>query len=197
MDPSRAREVGRPFGVPLRVDLRGVALLTATNFAAVVLLCRIARPDWPIASYLAVAAAVTLLLQLSAAVHEYAHLLVALRLGQRVPALLFNALGGCMLLDPGRAEEGGAPADPPIGPTALLVAAGPAASFVLWVGFAVMADGLRATAPEAALVAAIVSTLNFVLLALNLLPLEPLDGGRLLRLGARAWRQAAAARADL
>ena len=37
-----------------------------------------------------------------------------------------------------------------------------------------------------------VGQLNFVLLALNLMPVHPLDGGRLLALGRQAWAAGAA-----
>src|SRR5438093_13452319 len=49
----RTLDLGRPLGVPLRVHVPGVVILTATHAAAGLLLCRFARPEWPLAIELA------------------------------------------------------------------------------------------------------------------------------------------------
>ena len=89
MNPETLRtlDLGRPLGVPLRVHVPGVVILTATNAAAGLLLCRVARPEWSLGIGLVAAVAIALLLLLSAVAHEYAHLLVALRTGRPVGAL--------------------------------------------------------------------------------------------------------------
>ena len=65
-----------------------------------------------------------------------------------------------------------------------MVAAGPAASLALALAFTLLANLLRESAPVPAFVSFAVAQLNFVLLALNLMPVHPLDGGRLLALRA-------------
>ena len=101
MNPETLRtlDLGRPLGVPLRVHVPGVAILTATNAAAGLLLCRVARPEWSLPLALAAAVAVALLLLLSAVAHEYAHLLAAQRTGRPIGALILTVFGGCVMAD--------------------------------------------------------------------------------------------------
>jgi len=180
-------DLGRPLGVPLRVHVRGVAILTATNAAAGLLLCRVARPEWSLAEGVLAALAVALLLLLSAVAHEYAHLLVALRTGRPVGALILTMFGGCVMADIADESPDGLRA------SAATVAAGPAASLGLALAFLLLANLLRESAPLPAFVSFAVAQLNFVLLALNLMPIQPLDGGRLLALARLAWTSASAA----
>jgi Zn-dependent protease len=177
----RTLDLGRPLGVPLRVHVPGVVVLTATNAAAGLLLCRVARPEWSFETGLLAALAVALLLLLSAVAHEYAHLLVALRNGQPVGALILTVFGGCVMADiTDQSREG-------LRASAAMVAAGPAASLALALGFTLLANLLRESAPAPAFVSFAVAQLNFVLLALNLMPIHPLDGGRLIALARQAW----------
>jgi Zn-dependent protease len=183
----RTLDLGRPLGVPLRVHVPGVAILTATNAAAGLLLCRVARPEWSLEVGLLAAVAVALLLLLSAVAHEYAHLLAALGTGRPIGALILTVYGGCVMADIADDSSEGLRA------SALTVAAGPAASLALAVGFTLLANLLRESAPAPAFVSFAVAQLNFVLLALNLMPIHPLDGGRLLALARQAWRASAPA----
>jgi Zn-dependent protease len=180
-------ELGRPFGVPLRAHVNGLIVLNGTNFAAALVLGRVARPDWSPLTLALVAALVALLLQLSAVVHEYAHLLVALRTGRPVGTLVLTAFGGCVFVD--AADE----CVDALRATALTVAAGPLASLALWALFGLGSDLLRDASPVLALACGAASALNMVLVALNLMPVEPLDGGRLIALARRAWAASSAA----
>jgi Zn-dependent protease len=162
-----------------------------TNAAAALLFCRIARPEWDLGLGLWVAAAVAVLLLASAVAHEYAHLLVALRTGRPVGGLILTVFGGCVMADIRDESADGLRA------STLMVAAGPAASLVLALAFAGLANLLRETMPAVAFASFVVAELNFVLLALNLMPVQPLDGGRLLALGRRAWATWGAAPAVL
>ena len=179
---QRTVDLGCVLGVPMRAELGGVLLLLGVNGALATVLCRVARPDWPLWTLALVALATTALLQLSAVVHELAHLAVARRLGQPVGALVLNHVGGYVLVDARDAAQPHARA------VALYVAAGPAATGLLWALLVLAGEALRPTSPELALVCAVAGALNGALLALNLMPVEPLDGGRLLRLATRAWR---------
>jgi Zn-dependent protease len=188
LETLRTLDLGHPLGVPLRIHVSGVAVLTATNAAAGLLLCRVARPEWSLTIGLLAALAVALLLLLSAVAHEYAHLLVALRTGRPVGALILTMFGGCIMADIADESPDGLRA------SAAMIAAGPAASLALALGFMVLANLLRESAPVPAFVSFAVAQLNFVLLALNLLPVHPLDGGRLLALARQAWAASAAQR---
>ena len=176
--------------MPLRVDGRGLALLLGVNGALVLLLAKLARPDLPVGKAIAVALAASALLVVSAALHELAHLVVARRAGQAVGGLVLGHFGACVLVDQGD------PAERELGATALYVAAGPVVSFALWLGLAGLADAVRTTSGTLALALALASALNLALLALNLCPVEPLDGGRLLRCLTLAWQRRAGALAE-
>lgn len=182
-----AVEIGRLLGVPLRLHPTGVAGLTATNCLAVLVVGRLARPDWDLPSIAGVALGVAVLLQVSAVLHELAHMIAALCVGERVRALGLSLLGGYIYVESTSNEETVAP-----GAMAIYLLAGPLASLALWIGCAMAAAALREVAPAVALALGIAGALNLVLLILNLLPVEPLDGGRLLRVLGRAWRRRAA-----
>lgn len=170
-------------GVPLRVDRRGLSVLLGVNCALVALLCHLARPDLPLERALPVAGVASVLLVVSAALHEMAHLVVARRNGQNVGGLILSHFGACVLVEQGEPDERD------LGAVARYVAAGPAVSLGLWLGLAFAADMIRPASDSAAMALAVASALNLALLALNLMPVEPLDGGRLLRCAALAWRR--------
>lgn len=172
---GRTTRLGAPLGVPLFVDPRGTLVGAAINGALVLVLCRAAAPGLDIASALAVALSAAALLQLSAVLHEYGHLAAARRIGLPTGAVVFGMFGGYVHAAPREALE--RPAH-----TAAVVLAGPAATLLLWALFAAGAALLRTVAPEAALALSLSAALNLGLLLLNLMPVEPLDGGRLLRL---------------
>lgn len=181
----RTVEVGRLAGVPLRVDRRGLAILLGVNCALVALLCRLARPELPLDRVVPVAAVASALLVVSAALHELAHLVVARRHGQAVGGLILSHFGACVLV------EQGEPDARDLGAIVRYVAAGPAVSFGLWLGLMAAAEIVRPFSGSAGMALAVASALNLALLALNLMPVEPLDGGRLLRCARLAWRRGA------
>jgi Zn-dependent protease len=176
-------EIGRVAGVPLRVDRRGLAILLGVNCVLVALLCHLARPDLPLYRALPIAGVASVLLVVSAALHELAHLVVARRHGQNVGGLILSHFGACVLVEQGEPDERD------LGAIVRYVAAGPAVSLALWLGLAAAADLARGFSDSAAMALAVASALNLALLALNLMPVEPLDGGRLLRCAAIAWRR--------
>jgi len=123
---------------------------------------------WNVAEYLALFAIVTL--------HEFGHSLACRQVGGNADRIVLWPLGGVAYVDP--------PQRP--GATLWSIAAGPLVNVVLVpVLFGLMliggSAGLAETSPDAAAWLRAVSLINVVLLAFNLLPVYPLDGGQILR----------------
>jgi stage IV sporulation protein FB len=108
---------------------------------------------------------------ISILVHELGHALTAKHFGKRVEIVL-QAFGGYA------AYSGGAPLSRP--KTFLVTAAGPAIQILL--GFVVLAFARHYDAmnPQAAYFLRILYGISFVWAILNLLPVLPLDGGRIM-----------------
>jgi Zn-dependent protease len=153
------------FGVPLRVDARGALGGLALNAALLAIVARLWTRGADPLELAGLGLAAALLLQLSALAHEYAHALTARLLGQRVDYVALTLIGGCAWVDLDAASRRSA---------AAIVAAGPAASLAL-------ALCAWAAAPIAPLLG-VVAAMNALLLALNMVPLAALDGGRLVAL---------------
>ena len=179
--PAGCIELGRFCGVPLRAHpLQALGGLLA-NWALLLLAVRLAGGDLSPATLAVVALAAAAVLQLSALAHEYGHALAARASGQRVESVVFLLFGGYAWIDLDAAEQ----ASPRR--AAAIVAAGPAVSLALGLGFWAAAAPAASWLPAAGLCCAIAAGMNGMLLAMNMLPLGPLDGGRLSRL-ARRWR---------
>ena len=123
---------------------------------------------WNVAEYLALFAIVTL--------HEFGHSLACRQMGGNADRIVLWPLGGVAYVDP--------PQRP--GATLWSIAAGPLVNVVLvpvLVGLMLLgrSAGLAETSPDAAAWLRAVSLINVVLLAFNLLPVYPLDGGQILR----------------
>jgi len=99
----------------------------------------------------------------AAAVHELGHILTLKLLGANVTSLRLSMFGAVLETDIGKL---------PYGKELLVVLAGPAANFLV----ARLLSGIGGEWWDAAVGA------HLVLCGFNLLPVEPLDGGRLLRL---------------
>jgi Zn-dependent protease len=123
---------------------------------------------WNAAEYLALFAIVTL--------HEFGHSLACRQVGGRADRIVLWPLGGVAYVDP--------PQRP--GATLWSIAAGPLVNVALvpvLFGLAVAARsaGLAETAPDATAWLRAVAGINLLMLAFNLLPVYPLDGGQILR----------------
>ena len=123
---------------------------------------------WNVAEYLALFAIVTL--------HEFGHSLACRQVGGNADRIVLWPLGGVAYVDP--------PQRP--GATLWSIAAGPLVNVVLvpvLVGLMLLgrSAGLAETSPDAAAWLRAISLINVVLLAFNLLPVYPLDGGQILR----------------
>lgn len=160
-------------GVPVRLGWSWFAifLLVLWSLAAAVFPAR--YPGLPSWSYLVLAGVATVLFFASLLVHELCHTLRSLREGVPVHDITLFLFGGVS-----RAEK------PLPGPAAefRVVLAGPAASAVLAAFFWALAlAGRAADVPDVwTAVPDYLARINGLLLAFNLVPALPLDGGRLL-----------------
>ena len=165
-------------GIPLDVDRSWlVTLAGAALFGG--WLCAELVPGLSLPAAALLGAGLAGGLWLSLLAHELAHAVMAMRAGSRVLQIRFFA-GGALCR---REDNLSAPRD-----QLRVVAAGPAASAALAVlaaGAALVATA--AGAPAAAVLALwLLATANGVIAVTNLLPVPPLDGGRLIH--ALHWR---------
>jgi Zn-dependent protease len=123
---------------------------------------------WNVLEYLALFGLVLL--------HEFGHSLACRQVGGRADRIVLWPLGGVAYVAP--------PQRP--GPTLWSIAAGPLVNVVLVPVFYLLvklmgAGGLAEGAPNAVRLAQTLWVINIALLAFNLLPIYPLDGGQILR----------------
>jgi Zn-dependent protease len=162
--------LGRPFGVPVRLDL--------SWFVGLAVVVALSRELWApaLAGVAAVAWSVLFAVGFFACVlvHELAHALVARSVGVPTTEIRLFVFGGV-------ARIAGEPAD--AGGEALVAMAGPLASVTLAGLLALAGWGLAGPAGD---LLVWLSMGNLVVAAFNLLPGFPLDGGRVAR--ALVWR---------
>jgi Zn-dependent protease len=125
-------------------------------------------PFWAVLEYLALLFIVLL--------HEYGHALACRQVGGRANKIVLWPFGGAASLSP------------PMRPGATLwsVAAGPLVNVVLLAAFSILIRsslslGWAETMPNASALLRMIWIVNLVMLAFNLLPIYPLDGGQILR----------------
>lgn len=160
------------FSIPLRIHPSWLLLagLLSASFAVIY-----TRGEAPVGAAAAVGLGVltALCLLASVIVHELAHAWAALRSGIAVSGINLKVFGG-------RTELAAEPERPGI--EFRIAAAGPLATLALGVAFfAAGWSGSTPLPPEAAQVALHAAMMNGLLLAVNLIPAIPFDGGRLLR----------------
>lgn len=109
---------------------------------------------------------------ISVLVHELGHALTAKHFGKRVEIVL-QAFGGYA------AYSGGAPLDRTR--TFLVTAAGPALQIVLGLAVYLFAESFPGMSFEATYFVKVLYAISFIWAILNLLPVLPLDGGRILQ----------------
>ena len=161
--------VGRPFGVPIILSWSWFvgALVIAWVFVPVIEVQLPSIEGWAFA----VALCFAVLLGLSVLIHELAHAVMALRLGQSVRRITLHLLGGVSEIDGDRAK-----------PWAdfVIAAVGPAASLLVAAGaFAALQVATAGTVTE--LVLWQLAFANLIVGLFNLVPGLPLDGGRMLK----------------
>ncbi len=131
----------------------------------------------PIARWIMGAVTATALFA-SIVAHELAHSLVARRYGVQMRGITLFIFGGVAEM-----------ADEPPSPKAefLIAIAGPVASMII--GLALLGLGFIPSSPEVRGVLLYTAWLNVTLVAFNVLPAFPLDGGRVLRSLLWAWKR--------
>ena len=162
------------FGIPIRADVSWfiVATLLAGSYATLYLPAL--YPDLAPATHWAMAVVLTLGLFGSVLLHEVAHALAARHYDLPMRGITLFIFGGVAEMS-----------DEPPHPRAELVVAvaGPLLSVGLGVGFGALwlaSPALALAAPVRA-VAGHLAAMNLILVAFNMIPAFPLDGGRVLR----------------
>jgi len=178
-------QLGRIFGIPIRVDYSWavIALLMTTSFAVGF------GQDYPylgLPARLSLGASACLLLFASVLAHELSHAVVALRNNVGIRGITLFIFGGAaeMVEEPNNA-----------GAEFRIAIAGPLMSLFLAMSFGLFYELARGLVPVPFLdVLALLGRMNLVLVAFNVIPGFPLDGGRVLRaLLWGIWGQLAAA----
>src|SRR5688500_17583375 len=174
-DIRRQVELVRVSGIPVRADQRWflvLVLMTAITAASI---------NAEVGSWVAsivLAGAATIVFFISIFLHELAHAVTARLEKLDVVEIVLHPFGGLT-------RFGHEPETPRA--EFRIAIAGPAASFVLAVVFAVLATAASAGEAEVLIIlAATLAVGNFLLAVFNLFPGYPLDGGRVLR--AYLWR---------
>jgi len=108
---------------------------------------------------------------ISILVHELGHALTAKHFGKRVEIVL-QAFGGYA------AYSGGAPLSRP--KTFMITAAGPGVQILLGLVVLAFANTFEAMSPQALYFLRVLYAISFIWAILNLLPVLPMDGGRLM-----------------
>lgn len=109
----------------------------------------------------------------SVLIHELGHASVGRKFGSE-PVIVLQAFGGVAIMDPSRFSRG---------QHFMMVAAGPAASAGLgFVSLLALVYGRRFVGPDVGDALAQLVAINYWWTILNLLPVQPLDGGQMLRI---------------
>jgi Zn-dependent protease len=165
--------VGNLFGIPLYIDSSWVivvALITVVNGAEF-------SQDWGTTVGYSAGFFMAIALFGSVLLHELGHSLVARSQGIQVNSITLFLFGGIASIE----KESRTPLQ------AFQVAiAGPAVSFILFGLLAMLAQFVSAEQPVWQELASLLSRINFILAAFNMLPGLPLDGGQIVK--AAVWQ---------
>jgi len=167
--------VARIFGIEIRIHLSWVLILAIITVGVGSQLSA-SEPAWSDALRWGVAGTVSVLFLLSVLAHELAHGLVARNRGMGGGSVTLLFFGGATT----QSREPQRPVD-----EAIVAAAGPIASSLVTAVFLAIflaAGSITGSVADAvAQVALVLAVLNALLALLNMLPVYPLDGGRVLR----------------
>ncbi len=172
---GRRFRVGRLFGVPVRIHFSWLVLGAVLSACLAVIYSR-SGIEVGVWGAFGLGLLTTTLFGVSVVSHELAHAATAKRHGREVSGISLEFAGGRTVLGDGPEAAG---------IEFRIALAGPVVTFVLLL----VLLGLPASGwlpPAGALVAEHLALMNGLLLAFNLLPALPLDGGRLLR--AALWK---------
>lgn len=168
--------LGRLFGFPLAIDLSWFIIAIFLTWSLAAGLFPSFYPDLPVQVYWVMGAAGAIGLFASIVLHELAHALVARGFGLPMGGITLFIFGGVAEMR----EE------PPSPKAEFFVAvAGPIASILIaglcYVGYVVATSAAWPASVQGVL--GYLAWINAVLVAFNLVPAFPLDGGRMLRAG--------------
>jgi len=173
--------IARIFGLEIRVHVSWIFIVAIITTGAADQLSTL-HPEWSDAVIWVVSGAIAFLFFASVLIHELAHGLAAQQRGLAGGSVTLLFFGGTTAL----AQDTTNPGD-----EAAIAAAGPVASLAIGAAFLVVWQAvaqLSGTAADAISdVGLILGILNLLLGVLNLVPVFPLDGGRVLR--AVLWRR--------
>lgn len=169
---ARGFSLGNVLGIPVRVHVSWAVIVVLFTFALAVGFGR-SLPYLALSSRLALGLTASLLLFGSVLAHELSHAVVALRHGVGIRGITLFIFGGAAeMVD-----------EPPDAAAELRIAiAGPLMSLGLGIGFGLLYRlGLGIVPVPFVELVSWLSLANFMLVAFNLIPGFPLDGGRVLR----------------
>lgn len=177
--PGKGIEVGRLAGIPISVHPLWLVVVALITFSLGSAYYPEAAPDTSAFAAYALGLASALLLFASILLHELGHAVIARRYGVEIEGIQLWLLGGVASMK-GAAHR---PED-----ELRYALAGPGVTVAIMAVFAIAALALPASAPDAlGALLAYQAWINGVILAFNMVPAFPLDGGRVLR--ALLWRR--------
>ena len=163
------RQLWLPF--PIRIHYSWVLTISVVSALFAVLYFR-GLPGVSAAGAAALGVVTSVLLLASVLVHELAHAAAAARSGLKVSGITLRVFGGATELE---GHPSGAAAE------LRIALAGPLATLVLFSLFLALGQVFTAAPAPVLAVANNLALINGLLLAFNLIPAVPLDGGRILR----------------
>lgn len=168
----------RVAGIPIQIDISWIVIVVVLTWSLTLMFAHLYThddyPGWTAGVYGAMGATTTIGLFVCLVLHELGHSLVAQRFGVRIRSITLFIFGGVAELEK----------EPPSARAEFWIAvAGPAVSIVLaaglWLLF-ILGGAMGWFVPVLGVLRHL-AVLNAVLVAFNMVPAFPLDGGRVLR----------------
>ncbi len=178
---GRRIELFRLFGFAIRLDLSWFVVVALISWSLAVSVFPPLYPDLAAAVYWTMGVAGALGLFASVVLHELAHALVARRYRLTIRGITLFIFGGVAEME----------SEPPSAEAEFMVAvAGPLASIVVGASCLGLGGLAAAAGWSTAFTGVLVhlAWLNFLLVAFNMIPAFPLDGGRVLRSALWKWK---------
>jgi Zn-dependent protease len=166
-------QILRVHGIPIRINVSWFVILLLITWSLATGWFPVSDPDLTTATYWIMGLVAALGLFVSILLHELGHAFTALRMGLRIRGITLFLFGGV-------AEMEDEPPDPR---SELLIAmAGPMVSVVIALACGLVGAAFGTFLPITVVaVLRYLATINLIVVAFNLLPAFPLDGGRVLR----------------
>jgi len=164
--------LGKVMGIEIGIHYSWLIIFVIVTWSLAIGFFPVLYPSWPVATYWIVSAMASLLLFGSVLIHELSHSFVALGMGMKVSSITLFIFGGVSNLT-------GEPKKP--WTEFAMSIAGPLASVVLGVVFAVLWLALRGVNQQLTGIFLYLATVNILLAIFNMIPGFPLDGGRVFR----------------